>query len=208
MFDIYQTLRRRYNQPVLPIALYLFVGGDGIGWDAYEETLWDRKLLRFEYPYIGLPALEAEPYLTGPNLLGAALAALMRLPAESRAELKWQTMQRIAGSAENPVRQHELAECLEAYFPLKPGEAQEFDRLQESDPSGKGKKMISVFDARGMRAMIQRQLEKRFGPLSSEVLEKLKAVPNDQLFSLGEAILDAKSLQDLGLEEPAAKVSS
>jgi hypothetical protein len=60
MFHYYEPLRRRYDLPVLPIGVYLRVGLDGIGWDSYEEYFWGHQLVRFNYPYVGLPALDAE----------------------------------------------------------------------------------------------------------------------------------------------------
>ena len=76
MFDYYIQLRRDSGLPVLPIALFLRTGLDGIGWDGYEEHFWERLILRFEYAYVGLPALDGEQYATGDNLLGVALSAL------------------------------------------------------------------------------------------------------------------------------------
>ncbi len=72
MFDYYIQLRRDTGLPVLPVALFLRVGMEGIGWDAYEEHFWEKQVLRFEYAYIGLPGVEGEPYATGENLLGVA----------------------------------------------------------------------------------------------------------------------------------------
>src|SRR5439155_11371395 len=74
MFEYYVQLRRDLGLPVLPIGLFLRVGLDGIGWDAYEERFWEQILVRFEYAYVGLPALDAERYVTGENLLGVALS--------------------------------------------------------------------------------------------------------------------------------------
>ena len=37
MFDHYVQLRRDTGLPVWPIGLYLRVGLEGVGWDAYEE---------------------------------------------------------------------------------------------------------------------------------------------------------------------------
>jgi hypothetical protein len=96
MFEYYVQLRRDTGLPVLPIGLFLRVGLDGIGWDAFEEHFWDHRVLRFEYAYVGLPALDGEPYATGENLLGVALSALMRLPTERRAELYAEGLKRIA----------------------------------------------------------------------------------------------------------------
>ena len=118
MYEYYEQARKRHNLPVLPIGLYLRVGMDGVGWDAYEEHFWGQRLLRFEYAYVGLPALDGAAYATGENLLGVALSALMRLPAERRAELYAEGLKRIAGSGENDYRRFLLAESLEAYAEL------------------------------------------------------------------------------------------
>ena len=93
-------LRRDSQLPVLPIGLFLRVGLDGIGWDAYEESFWEHRRLRFEYAYVGLPGLEAEPFVTGEHLLGVALSTLMRIPPERRAELHAEALKRIARSGE------------------------------------------------------------------------------------------------------------
>jgi hypothetical protein len=85
MFDYYVQLRRDTGLPVFPIAVFLRVGMDGTGWYAYEENFWEQRVLRFEYAYIGLPAVPGEQHATGENLLGVALSALMGIPAERKA---------------------------------------------------------------------------------------------------------------------------
>jgi hypothetical protein len=130
MWLYYDFLRRQYQLPVLPVCLFLRVGLDGIGWDAYEERFWDHLLLRCEYAYIGLPALSGSEYASGPNLLGVALSSLMRLPPADRARLKAEGLDRIARSRENDARKYLLAECLDNYLRLSPAEAGEFERVQ------------------------------------------------------------------------------
>ncbi len=76
MFDYYVQLRRDYGLPVLPIAVFLRVGMNGIGWDAYEEHFWEEEVIRFRYATIGLPGVPGLPYATGENLLGVALERL------------------------------------------------------------------------------------------------------------------------------------
>ena len=59
MFRSYVHLRARHGLPVLPIGLYLRVGQEGLGTDVYEEHFWELRPVRFEYLYVGLPALDA-----------------------------------------------------------------------------------------------------------------------------------------------------
>jgi hypothetical protein len=127
LFEYYVQVRRDTQLPVLPIGLFLRVGLDGIGWDSFEEHFWEHCIVRFDYAYVGLPALDAEPYATGENLLGIALSALMRVLPERRAELYAEGLKRIARSGENDWHRFLLAECLEAYTNLD--EAQK-ERLQ------------------------------------------------------------------------------
>jgi hypothetical protein len=87
--------------PVLPIGLYLRVGLDGIGVDAYEEHFWELKAVLFQYLYVGLPALDAVEYVQGANWLGVALAALMRIPQDRAGWLGAEALRRIA---EAPLR--------------------------------------------------------------------------------------------------------
>ncbi len=87
MFAYYEHLRRHLDLPVLPLGLYLRVGLDGVGWDSYAESFWEHELIRFRYPYVGLPGLNAADYIDRDNWLAVALAVLMRVPRERRLEL-------------------------------------------------------------------------------------------------------------------------
>jgi hypothetical protein len=114
MHSYYEQLRRRHGLPVLPIALYLRVGLDGIGWDAYEEHFWEQRILRFEYAYVGLPGLDGEWYVAGEHPLGVALTALMRVPPARRAAVHAEALRRLAEARENEYRRYLLLDCLEA----------------------------------------------------------------------------------------------
>jgi hypothetical protein len=100
MCEYYVQLRRDTGLAVLPVGLFLRVGLDGIGWDSSEEHFWEHQILRFDDAYVGLPALDGEPFATGENLLGVAMSLLMRLSAERRAELHAEGLKRIARSGE------------------------------------------------------------------------------------------------------------
>ncbi len=203
MFEYYVQLRRDLGLPVLPIGLFLRVGLDGIGWDAYEEHFWEHRLLRFEYAYVGLPALDGEQYAAGEHLLGAALSSLMRVPAQRRAELYAEALRRIARSGENDYRRYLLAECLEAYAELDEGQKGRLQQLLASEQYQEVKPLMITTYERGKIAERQEtvlmQLAAKFGPLSDEVQQRIGALSPEQLRQLSLDLLKAESLQDLHL---------
>ncbi len=212
MFDYYELLRRQYGLPVLPIALFLRVGLDGIGWDVYEEKYWDRRLLAFEYAYVGLPGLVGETYLAGEQLLGVALTALMRVPPARRAEVHAEALRRLAEARENDYRRYLLLDCLEAYATLDEAQAQELEALLRTERyQGIQVMTVTTFEKgvqaglqqglQGWRTALQKQLEARFGPLSPGAQQRLESLSPEQLEALTLALLKAQSLEELGLEE-------
>jgi hypothetical protein len=126
MFDAYVQLRRKHGLPVLPIALYLRVGLDGIGIDVYEEHFWELRPVRFEYLYVGLPALDAIEYVQGDNWLGVALAALMKIPKDQVAWLGAEALRRIQAAPLSDQRRFLLGECVQAYLPLDEEQRRQF----------------------------------------------------------------------------------
>jgi hypothetical protein len=56
-------------------------------------------------------------------------------------------------------------------------------------------------EMRGQRRVLRIQLEKRFGPLTPAVQQRLEEWPPERLPELAEAVLEASSLRELGLEE-------
>ncbi len=209
MFEYYVQVERDLQLPVLPISLFLRVGLDGIGWDAYEEFFWEHRILRFEYAYVGLPALDAEQYVSGEHLLGVALSTLMRVPPERRAELYAEGLKRIARSGENDWRRFLLAECLEAYADLDEVQKEQLQTLLTTEQYQEVKPiMITTYERgkiagkiEGQRESALLQLEAKFGPLAPEVKQHVEALAPEDLRQLQLDLLKAQSLQELRLKD-------
>jgi hypothetical protein len=205
MYEYHHELRRKHRLQVLPIALYLRVGRQGIGFDVYEESCLGHVFLRFEYAYVGLPALDGVEYLEGENLLGVALSALMKVPPERRAEIKLRALERVVESPESEHRRYLLCECVEAYLPLEGPTLAEYDRQLRTKRYQEVRKMVltTLDKARmeGKRALLQELIETRFGSLSEKATAHLGALSEDRLVQLGKVLLTAESLKELGLEK-------
>jgi Domain of unknown function (DUF4351) len=216
IFDYYWMLRARHRCPVLPIGLYLRVGLDGVGWDVFEEFFWERRLVHFEYPYVGLPALDAEHYVNGDNWLGVALAALMRIPPERRAWLKAEALRRLVACPENEMRRFLLCEVVQAYLPLEGPQLEEYNHLLVTKKYAEVRPMATTWFEEGLKKGLEegqqvglekgqrrtliRQLDKKFGPLTPRLLAQVESFSAERLEELSLALLDARSLDELGLE--------
>jgi hypothetical protein len=214
MFQYYEALRRRYDEPVLPIAVYLRVGLEGIGIDVYTEEYEGLEVLRFQYLYVGLPALDAERHVLGENVLGIALSSLMRAPEVRRAWLAVHAEYRVmVESGENPLRKLWLKECIDAYRSLDEEQRGEYERLKQTEPYKEIEPMATVTAeqllargreegrAEGQRLAVRLLLERRFGSLTPKVSQKLETWPVDRLADLLVDVMEAPSLQALELEE-------
>ena len=121
---------------------------------------------------MGLAALDGEQYVAGENLLGVALTALMRVPPARRAEVHAEALRRLAEARENDYRRYLLLDCLEAYATLDEAQAQEFGALLRTERyQGAQAMAMTTFEKgvqaglqQGLRTMLQKQLEARFGP--------------------------------------------
>ncbi|MBM3224403.1 MAG: DUF4351 domain-containing protein [Candidatus Tectomicrobia bacterium] len=220
LFEYYEWLRHQHRLPVLPIGVYLRVGLEGLGWDHYEERFWEHRLVRFDYPYVGLPGLDAMRYLHGANWLGVALAALMRASPTQRAALGAAAWRRLLQCPENEYRRYLLCECVDAYLPVDDVQRQEFETLVLRDPDPGVQQMATTLLERmrqegrqegqqegrqegtllGQREFVVMLLTERFGPLSPAVQAQIQTLSAERLAALGRALLTATSLQELGLE--------
>ncbi len=208
MFEYYVQLRRDTDLPVLPVALFLRLGLNGIGWDAYEEHFWEQRIIRFEYAYVGLPGLDGEAYATGENLLGVALSAMMRLPEARRAELYAEGLKRIASSRENDFRRYLLVECLEAYADLDEAQKERLQTLLQTEAYHEVAPLMKTTYERGLergiaqgeRRLTLRLIEAKFGPLSLEVKQQVESLSGEALAQLQIDLLKAQTLKELGLD--------
>lgn len=209
LFHSYAHLRDKYGMPVLPIALYLQVGLEGVGVDVYVERFWELELVRFQYLYVGLPALEAVEYVQGENCLGWALAALMSKPHDRAAWVGGEGLRRIAEAPLTDQQRFLLAECVQGYLELDEEQRREFERLVAGKPyEGVRAMNKTVFEEgmekgveKGQRRVLHEQLEERFGPLPAAVQQRLSEWPAERLATLVRAVVRAQSLRDMGLED-------
>ena len=130
MCQYYFVLRQRDDIPVIPIAVVLYPGREGIALEEYVEAVFGRTYLSFRYLQISLPRLDAAAYVQAGGPLGAALAAVMDLPAarEEQVAVYAAAMHRIGVALDtgqvDEARAYLLINLLHTYLPLTDDEQQ------------------------------------------------------------------------------------
>jgi hypothetical protein len=201
IYDYRHELRRKYDLPVLSLGVYLAVALEGFGWDTYVETYHGQEIVRFRYPYIGLPGLDAEQYVRGDNPLGTALVGLMRLPQDRQADLKAEAMERIATSNVPELHRYLLAECLDAYLPLEEPHLARYEHLLRTEKKyGEAMKIGKTSRELGREDLLIETMQRKFGTLPPGIESRVRSMKPDELIDLNLRIGTANTLRDLGLE--------
>jgi hypothetical protein len=216
-----------HDSEVLSIVLYLHRGRAGVQVTPLFEAVLVPGLESFRYIAFGLAGCEAAPYLSRPEPLAWALAALMRPGALTRPELKLACLRRIATADLDDARRILLVDCVETYLELNSDEAAEYARLNTVRENREVRKMATTWSERiaaqgreegrkmeregaqaerqkgllAVRKILLSLLEQRFGgPLPAATRERVEAISSlDRLTRLSERALTARSLAALRL---------
>ena len=188
------ALRQREDLPVIPVALVLYPGRDGIAQEVYEETVLGRTILTFRYLQISLPRLEATHFVQAESVLGAGLASVMHVPADRVAQIALHLAclrrvyeARVAGEIDD-ARAFLLVNLIATYLPLS---ARERDELrvqlqQKGDPTMEATELTwaeQVFEegrVHGLREAIRRLARARFGRVAPDLEARLVTMTREE----------------------------
>jgi Domain of unknown function (DUF4351) len=218
VWQYYMQLRLRHGLPVVPVLVNLKGGRPG----SYREELtegFEPETARFRYRVLGLSGCKAEEYLSRPEPLAWALAALMRPGRWSRAELKIECLRRIAAAAVTANGRWMLGNWVETYLQLADRDLAEYKRLREIAENREVKVMEMTWgeqmELKGVEKGIQQGLEQglealhrvvlrllkqRFGAVPEAVQRKVEAIGSiDSLSNLATKVFEVDSIDDMGL---------
>lgn len=205
----YMQVRLRHDLLVLPILVNLRGGRPGMELEILEEGFEPLATGVFRYRVLGLSGCQAEDWLTRPEPLAWAFAALMRPGSWSRAELKLECLRRIWQSAVTGFRKEVLVNWIYTYVQLTGEDAAEFQWLLEQDENKEIQEMeltwAEQIEAKGraqaieqMQGAVLRQIEQRFGGVPERVQAKVRGINSiDRLAELLTKLPLLESAEDL-----------
>jgi hypothetical protein len=216
IWQYYMMLRLRHGWQVLPILVNLRGGRPGVHEGTLREGFGGKATAVFSYQVLGLSGCRAEEWLSRPEPIAWAFAALMRRPETwSPAELKLGCLRRIAMSEVSGLRKQILVDWVETYVQLSGQEARELQRLLDLEGNEEVKAMeltwLGKAEVRGaeaatrqaverMRRVVLRQVEQRFGTVPVAVRRKIEEIEGlEPLATLAERVPFVPSIAELGL---------
>lgn len=211
LWDYTRTLVLRHDLPVLQVVLYLRGGPPGATRETVHRTFLGEVTKTFHYYSLGLSAASADEYVDLPQPLAWALAALLKTPGTSSpAEHLLACLEPIVETdAVDEATRCLLLNCVETYLQLDANDRKEyamlledrkFPRLEDIEMTWGDRKVLE-----GRRLTLCDLLEDRFGPLPAGIQRGVQALTTeDELRDLTRRILDARSLDELGLDREDA----
>ena len=216
LWKYYMQLRLRHGLQVVPILVNLRGGRPGLHRKLLVEG-FEPGTAQFRYRAFSLAGCRAEEYLSATEPLAWALAAVMRRGRWSPDEHKMECMKRIAAADLVPSRRWLLAKWVETYLQLKGRDAEEYQRKLDLPANREVKDMEltweKTLERRGiegkvegkieaLRQVVLRLLGRRFGAVPERVRRRVEAIESpESLNELAERVLDAGSIEEMGLGE-------
>jgi len=211
-----RLLALRFGLPVQTIALYLRGGPPGGQVVEHLEESLGFEGTRFRYRSLGLSQARAEDFLARPEPLAWVCAALARAPGRNRQVLRRKCLSKIAAAKGlDEMSRFRLFNGVATYLELDGGAAAEYAALRaaETGPEAKMRPItweekveargVELGLARGLEAtheVLLRQIRTRFATLPGQAVERIRAITStEELGSLAERLLTARSLEELGL---------
>lgn len=216
MFFYFSRLHQKYLQAIYPIVIFSFDEPYREEPQQYCVKFDDFKVMEFNFQAVQLNRLNWRDFLNHQNPVAAALMAKMRIDEADRPQVKVECLRLLATLRLDPARTKLISGFVDTYLRLNVREEKVFQEavgtLEETEQKGimqivtswmeqgiaEGRtEGISVGRTEEARSLILRQLSRRAGILPSEVRSQVQSLPLPQLESLGEALLDFTSVEDL-----------
>jgi Domain of unknown function (DUF4351) len=209
LFFYFAQLHRKYLQPVYPIALFSFDEPYRPERDSYQVRVPGLQVMDFNFLTIQLNRLDWRAFLTQRNPVAAALMAKMKIDPADRPKVKVECLRMIANLKLDKARTFQLSGFIDNYLQLNAVEKQQFqvevdkiklptdrENVMELTTSWKEEGILQGRES-ATRIIVAKQLTRKFGNLSPELLARVNGLSIDRVEALAEDLLDFTSVGDL-----------
>ncbi|PPT04967.1 putative cytoplasmic protein [Geitlerinema sp. FC II] len=215
MFRYFARLDEIYGLPVYPIALLSYDIPKRPEPDTYTVAFLDGEVLKFRYRVVQLNRLNWRDFLRQPNPVAAALMSKMQIAESDRPKVKAECLRLLVTLRLDPAKTALISGFVDTYLRLNAveqsqfkAELKQFDLLEEE----RTMEIITSWMERGIEqglqqglergrereiSLVLRLLDRRLGEVDSQLCDRIRLLPLDDIEALGEALLDFETEADL-----------
>ena len=215
MFTYFSALHQKFSLPVYPIVIFSYDSPLKEAESEYQVEFPDFKVLQFNYRKIQLNRLNWKDYLNQNNPIASALMSKMQIAQKDRPKVKAQCLRLLANLKLDPARMQLISGFVDTYLKLNQLEESEFEQEISTFSQPEKEKVMQITTSwmeqgleqgleqgieRGLtreKELVLRQLKRKLGQIAPGLESQIKALNIDTVESLGEALLDFNSQNDL-----------
>jgi hypothetical protein len=198
-----------YGLPVYPILLTSYDRPTTPEPDRFTMAVRGFRVVDFRYRVVQLNRLNWRAFVRLKNPAATALMAKMQIQPEDRVRVKFQMLRLLATLRLDREKMDLIAGFVDAYLALTAKEELalrwKVAKLPDSKRKASIMELITSYQKEGRRegriegerALVQRLLQRRIGPLSPMTAKKISRLNSEALEALAEALLDFTSATDL-----------
>ena len=207
MFTYFSALHQKFSLPVYPIVIFSYDSPLKEAESEYQVEFPDFKVLQFNYRKIQLNRLNWKDYLNQNNPIASALMSKMQIAQKDRPKVKAQCLRLLANLKLDQARMQLISGFVDTYLKLNQLEESEFKQEISTFSQPEKEKVMQITTSwmeqgleQGLtreKELVLRQLKRKLGQIAPGLESQIKALNIDIVESLGEALLDFNSENDL-----------
>jgi len=204
MFQYFARLHEKHDVPVFPIVIFSYDHPHRAEPDVYRVAFPDGPVLDFHYRVIQLNRLNWRDFVEHENPVATALMVKMNVAPEDRVKVKLECLRLIVTLKLNPAKMQLISGFVDSYLRLSREENREVERAVQKEEPQQQEAMMEIMNSwmiegveKGTKQVVLRLLNRRFGPLTKRLEDRVRRLPQEQAEDLAEALLDFTSRKDL-----------
>jgi predicted transposase YdaD len=212
VFFYFARLYQKYRQKIFPIVVFSFDQPYRAEPNTHIVEFAQRKVLEFSFESIQLNRLNWRDYLNHANPVAAALMSKMAIAPADRPKVKAECLRVLTTLMLDPARTQLISGFVDTYLRLNAQEIEQFqseigrmdlvqqEQIMQLTTSWKEEGILEGIQQgrqEGEQSIVLRQLNRRMGVLPEATIGQIQQLPIAQLESLGDALLDFGSFDDL-----------
>jgi Domain of unknown function (DUF4351)/Putative transposase, YhgA-like len=204
IFYYFARLHQNHVKDIYPIVIFSFDQPHRAEQDTFTVEFSSLKVLEFRFHAIQLNRLDWRDYINRPNPVAAALMSKMKIAKRDRPKVKAECLRLLVTLKLDPAKTRLISKFVDTYLRLNAQEERTFQA--EIDKIGIAQKeaIMQVTTSweekgieKGQRSLTSLLLEQKVGKLPDALIDRISALPLDQLSALAIALLNFNAIDDL-----------